>query len=330
MKDWFSKCGANCSRCPAYKGNIQTEADRQVCSNGWHKYLGVRLNPERCCCDGCQTPDDRNPLLVYGKYGCNIRKCAVLNGAETCAHCTAYPCEAVQNQFSFDAGSRERIAARLGAPIPEDEYLTFIEPYELHRHLDELRASLGPEQIVDMTPISIRPRIVGFPDDLPLSIEETLALETLHGVLAVAGTADGIPHARQAALRERRRNLVKLLWTFGRYGTRQEDGGTHLVLDGATYLSQKIDSSYARLTEYFQILREVGVCCEHVPLAEDGWFTPGGALRKEGWFLKLSFDDEAGGEATLEALRTYALVLDRAYGKQAFRRFSAADMRVLS
>ena len=102
------------------------------------------------------------------------------------------------------------------------------------------------------------------------------------------------------------------------------------MLDGATYLSQKIESSDARLGDYFQILGEVGVCCQHVPLAEDGWLTPGGALRREGWLLKLCFDEKAGGEATLEALRAYALALDRAYGKQAFRRFSATDMRILS
>ena len=198
----FAKCGANCGRCPAYRENVRTADGRQRCSDGWHKYLGVRLTVQRCYCDGCQTPDDENPVLVFSKYGCKIRRCAVFNGVETCAHCSAYPCKDVRTQFSFDSESRERIAARLGAPVPEDEYLTFIEPYELHRHLDEIRASLSPEDIVEMTPVSVKPRIVDLPDDLPFSREETAAFEALHRLLAAVGTVSGVSHARQEALKE--------------------------------------------------------------------------------------------------------------------------------
>ena len=44
----------------------------------------------------------------------------------------------------------------------------------------------------------------------------------------------------------------------------------------------------------------------------------------------MSFGDEAGGAPALEALCIYAVTLDEQYGKGAFRRFSRADMRVLS
>ncbi|MBU1880036.1 MAG: DUF3795 domain-containing protein, partial [Chloroflexi bacterium] len=196
MSEWFSKCGCNCARCPAFRGNNKTAEDRQRCSDGWHKYLGVRLNPDRCICDGCQTPDDRNPTLVIGKHGCKIRRCAVFNGAQTCAHCSAYPCEAVRAQFSFDAGSRDRFAARLGAPIPDDEYIAFIETYELHKHLKAIRASLAPADIVTMTPVAVRPRVVGLPPDIPP------AFAALHRILAEVGAADGIPHVQQAARQE--------------------------------------------------------------------------------------------------------------------------------
>lgn len=330
MKDWFSKCGANCGRCPAYEGNVKSYEDRQRCSDGWYKYLGVRLNPDRCYCDGCQTPDDRHPTLVYGKYGCKIRQCAIKNGVETCAHCSGYPCEAVRTQFSFDSGSRERIAARLGAPVPEEEYLTFIEPYELHKHLDEIRASLGPEDIVEMTKVSVKPKPVDFPADLPFSEDETSAFKALHKLLAVVGCVEGIPYARQAALEERRRHLLKMLWTFGLLGELQEEGGADLVIDGETYLAQKIQSNYTRVKDYFKALEEHGVHCAHFPLTEEGWLTPAGALRKEGWFIKMSFGDDAGGASAQKALQDYAAKLDAKYGKRAFRYFSRADMRVLA
>lgn len=330
MTELFSKCGATCSRCPAFRGNARSYEAQQRCSDGWHKYLGVRLHPDRCYCDGCQTPDEDQPNLVIGKYGCNIRKCAVKNGVVTCAHCSGYPCLAMRQQFSFDAGSRERIAARLGEPVPEDEYITFIEPYECRRHLDELRSTLGAGEIVDMTRVAVNQRLVGFPDDLPLPSEEIAGLQALHRLLGEVGSAEGISYAEQAILQKRRRDLVKLLWAWGHHGRMAEEGEPCLVLDSETYLAQKIESDYGKLVGFFETLAEHGIHCEHVPLVEDGWRTPRGTLRKKGWLIRMSLADEAGGVPALAALRTYAALLAKEYGRGAFRRFSRADMRVLS
>jgi hypothetical protein len=158
MKDLFSKCGCNCGRCPSYKENLQADEDRQRCSDGWYKYLGFRLSPGKLrLCDGCQTPDDENPVRYQN---CYVRRCAVRNGVETCAHCSGYPCEDVP-KVSLSTDARKRTAARLGTPIPEEDYLAFIEPYEGLKHLDEIRASLAPEDIVEMARVSVKPRIVG-------------------------------------------------------------------------------------------------------------------------------------------------------------------------
>jgi hypothetical protein len=328
MKNLFSKCGCNCGRCPSFKENLQTDEDRQRCSDGWYRYLGFRLSSEKLrLCDGCQTPDDENPVRYQS---CYVRRCAVRNGVETCAYCSAYPCEDVP-RVSLPADAREGITARLGTPIPEEDYLTFIEPYEGVKHLDEMRASLAPEDVVEMVRVSAKPGIVGFPDDLPCSENEKSAFEILHRLLAAPGTADGVSYARQAALQKRRRHLLKLLWAFGRFGKlKKEEGGPHLVIDGETYLAQRIHSSYARVKDYLEVLGEHGVHCSHVPLEEEGWLTPGGALRKGGWCMEMSFDDEAGGVLALKALQSYATRLDEKYGKTAFRYFSKADMRVLS
>lgn len=328
MRDLFAKCGCNCGRCPSYKGNLRTDEDRQRCSDGWHKYLGFRLSPGKLrLCDGCQAPDDENPVRYQS---CSVRKCAVRNGVETCAHCSGYPCEDVKNLHEIQrAGARERIAARLGTPIPEEDYLAFIEPYEGLKHLDEIRASLSPEDIVEMTRVSVKPKLVDFPDDLPFSREETAAFKALHRILAAVESVEGVSYARQAALKRRRQHLLKVLWAFGRFGEPKEEGGSHLVIDGGTYLAQGIHSGYSRLKDYCKALEKYGVHCEHVPLAEEGWLTPGGALRREGWLMKMSFDDDAGGLSALNALQSYAARLDEEYGQRAFGYFSKADMRVL-
>ncbi len=222
MKNLFSKCGANCGRCPSYKGNLQTEEDRQRCSDGWYKHLGFRLSPGKLClCDGCQAPDEKNTVRYQN---CYVRRCAVRNGVKTCAHCSAYPCEDVKNLHEIQrADARERIAARLGTLIPEEDYLTFVEPYEGIKHLDEIRASLGPEDIVEMTKVSVKPRLVDFPDDLPFSEEETSAFEALHRLIAVIESVNGVSYARQAALKKRRRHLLKILWAFGLFGELKEE-----------------------------------------------------------------------------------------------------------
>jgi hypothetical protein len=82
--------------------------------------------------------------------------------------------------------------------------------------------------------------------------------------------------------------------------------------------------------DYLKALGEHGVHCEHVPLTEEGWLTPKGALRKGGWLIRLSFNDDAGGAPALKALRSYTAKLHEQHGKRAFRYFSRADMRVLS
>ncbi|MFB0534156.1 MAG: DUF3795 domain-containing protein [Anaerolineae bacterium] len=327
MKELLAKCGCNCGRCPSYKGNLRTDEDRQRCSDGWYKYLGFRLSPGKLrLCDGCQASDDDDPVRYQN---CYVRKCAIRNGVETCAHCSGYPCEDVKTLHEIQrAGARERIAARLGTPIPEEDYLAFIEPYEGIKHLDEIRASLGLEDIVEMTKVSSRPSIVDFPDDLPFSEEETSAFEALHRLLAAVESIEGVSYARQAALKKRRRHLLKMLWAFGRFGE-LEEGGSHLVIDSETYLAQGIHSGYSRMKDYFGVLEEYRVHCEHVPLTKEGWLTPTGALRKGRWFIKMSFDDDAGGVSALNALQSYTTRLHEEYGQRAFRYFSKADMRVL-
>lgn len=329
MSDLFAKCGNNCGRCPSYRENLKTDEDRQRCSDGWHKYLGFRLSPGKLrLCDGCQAPDDENPVRYQN---CYVRRCAVRSGVETCAHCSNYPCEDLK---ALQDVNREEIEARLGAPIPEEDYLTFIEPYEGMKHLDEIRASLGPEEIVEPTkPPPFKPKMVGFPEDLSFSKEETSAFKALHRLIRTINTIDADTYVVQERLKKRRQYFLKLLWTFGLLGELKEEGGSHLVIDSETYVAQKIPSSsdYSRVVKhYFGTLEEYGVHCEIVPLMESEWLTPGGALRKKGWLMKMAFDDKTGGVSGLRALKTYTAKLDEKYGKEAYRRFSKADMRVLS
>lgn len=333
MKDLFAKCGFNCGRCAAYKENARTDEDKQRGSDGWKKYFGFQMRTDRMCCDGCQTPDDENPVLL--SRGCPIRKCAMINGAETCAHCSAFT-ECMHDLRIHEADvDRKEMEAELGSTLTEEDYVAFIEPHEHLRHLDELRASLNPNVTVRPKIVPVRTRLIDFPDSLPLAKKTASGLSALHRILGSVVSVTGNTHAQQVVLKKRKQHLVRLLWTFGLLGELETKGSSSLVMNAETYLEQGLPGSFNRVLLYFKILEEHGVRCEVIPLekekyGEQGWLTRMGWLRKKGWCVKMFFERSAGGVSALKALRTYAKTLEENYGDRALGYFQKGDMRIFA
>ena len=327
MNELIAKCGCNCSQCPTFKDNLQAFEDRKRCSWGWQKYLNIKLSPEKLrLCDGCSIPEEKRKVYYLN---CHVRKCANQNGIENCAYCSAYPCYEVMNIHSLQKpGAKEQIEERIGTSIPEEDHLAIIEPYEGIKHLNEIRQTIGAEEIVAIKPFSVRPKIVAFPDDLPFTKDEISAYQSLYQIIATLEVSENISYARKFTLEKNRNKLLKILWAFSRFGESKKDNGSYLSLNSEVYSSQQINSYYSKVQDYIEQLESYGVHCEIVPLQEKGWVTPSGALRKTGWLMKLSFDEKIGC-LTVKALKNYALKLDEKYGKNAFRYFSKGDMRVL-
>jgi hypothetical protein len=323
MKDLYGNCGANCGHCPAYRENAKTAEARQRCRDGWSKYLRFRTTPDRCYCDGCQARDGTDSVLLNPR--CVVRKCAMTSELANCAYCSKYPCEDLNPDID-----RKRIETLLGFPMPEEDYLTFIEPYEGNKHLGKIRALLKPEDIMNPKVPAADTRIVEFPENLPLSREERAAFEALHKLLRNVKSMSGDTYARQATLKKQLRWIVEFLWIVGLFG---ELGNSYIAVDGEKIAAQKIpywmDMDIVR--RHFGVLKGLGVHCEHVPLTKkkNSWLTARGHLRKTGWFIRVILDSTAGDMATLKALKSYATRLDEKYGKRAFRYFSNADMQVL-
>jgi hypothetical protein len=328
MNDLIAKCGCNCSRCPTYKNNLQAIEDRKRCSWGWKKYLNIKLSPEKLRpCDGCSISDDKRKVYYLN---CHVRKCAMINGVENCAFCSDYPCREVLNIHSLQKpDAKEKIIERTGASIQQEDYLAFIEPYEGIKHLNEIRQTLGADEIVEMKRFSVRPKILSFPIDLPFSKDKISTYQYLHQIIATLEVSEHISHARKFTLEKNRKQLLKILWAFGRFGELKEEDGSHLMLGSETYSSQKISSYYSKVQDYIGLIAKYGVHCEIVPLQEKGWVTPTGALRNTGWLMKLTIDEKISGGLTVKALKNYAAKLDEKYGKNAFRYFSKGDMQVL-
>ncbi|MBN1361790.1 MAG: DUF3795 domain-containing protein [Sedimentisphaerales bacterium] len=133
MEPILTRCGYRCDLCLAYKANAESDpAVRQKLSDGWFKYFGFRLPPEQIVCDGCMA---ENPRLI--DKGCPVRPCVIAKGLDHCGQCQQYACEKLKKRIVVYEGIKQRV----GADIPEDDYLCFIRPYENKRRLEALRAS---------------------------------------------------------------------------------------------------------------------------------------------------------------------------------------------
>ncbi len=133
MNPILTKCGYRCDLCLAYKPNVENNPANQLkLSDGWYKYFGFRLPPEKIICDGCMAT---NPKLI--DKACPVRPCVIEKGLDNCSQCEQYICEKLTERIVV----YEEVRNRINAAILEDDYFCFIQPYENKKRLDGLRAS---------------------------------------------------------------------------------------------------------------------------------------------------------------------------------------------
>jgi hypothetical protein len=239
--------------------------------------------------------------------------------------------------------TREKFEAKRGATLSEEDYLTFVEPFEALKHLEKIRASLSPKDIVKASPITpLETKIVNFPSSLPFSESETSTFKAVHQLLtsikrSSLGLTDIDTFAQRQRLKNRMPQFLRFLWILGRYGEFKKENGAHLIVNAKTFLANRGSEKTLASCPFVEniilkILPEFGIHCKRVVLkgAKEKNLTTGtGYLRDRGWVMTISFDEAHGGIATLKALQTYTKRLDEKYGKKAFKHFSDADMRVL-
>jgi hypothetical protein len=134
MGDIVGRCGYLCHLCLAYKGK-----DQQRFSDGLRKYYRYRIAVAKCYCDGCMADDSANSKLI--DPNCRVRACVIRKGLENCAYCEEYPCGKLKRKF-VDHG---KVAKKYGKPIPEEDYVCFVKPYEAKKVLGKIRQERGLE-----------------------------------------------------------------------------------------------------------------------------------------------------------------------------------------
>ena len=342
MSKLVAKCGIDCGACPwgpyPRKGMAAKEFEKY--KNNAKRVLGYM--PIKTPCAICQTPDSEIPKgTKLPRRKCLIRQCVDKTGVENCAYCSRFPCDTVKATGGI--WNRKKIEEKLGAPISDEEYHVFVEPFEGINRLEAIRASLRPEAIVEPAKVpASETRIVDFPENLPFSKEETASSKAVHKLLASTkrsslGLTDTDTFAQHHRLKNRMAHVLRFLWILGRYGKFEKEKSAYLMVDAGTYEANRGSEKTLAIWFFvkdtvFKVLSEFGVCCERVALEgvkEEDLATGTGYLRSKGWVMRMSFKEKIGGVAALKALQTYTGKLDEKYGKKAFQHFSDADMRIL-
>ena len=131
MEPLLSYCGMRCDLCLAYQPNlVKHPENRQILSDGWHKYFGFRIPPDEIRCPGCRT--NANATL---DEDCPVRPCVITKELTTCAHCEDMICEKLKERLV----DFEQIQNEYGQPIPPEDRKRFIFPYENTDRLEMLQ-----------------------------------------------------------------------------------------------------------------------------------------------------------------------------------------------
>jgi len=332
-----------CSSCPwgVWVRRNQSEEEWESYFTDVKKYVGY--SPTKNPCHGCQTPNENlsKDVGVHNLLrGCAARKCAFHNEIRNCAYCSRYPCDKID--VLNKSNSREHAEKRIGEPIPDDRYEAFVRIFEGKKSLDKIRRGLSPGEIKEPKTVEIhKSKVVTFPEvEKQFRIYKTLHdtfTSLLNSKLGLS-TIDTV--AGQEMLKDRQARLMRLLWIFALYGTKD---GNALSVDALTISEHKKGTSGFPTHEdewlrWLDTLSKIGIPGELVLVTEDRsqLITPIGWLRDRlpgtndpAYHVRLSFDEKLGGTTSLKLLQSYAQQLQDEYGNRAFGRFKKADMLYL-
>ncbi len=330
MSPIYGKCGFECGRCQAFKANSQTEEDRRRGAAIWGQYFGLHFKADVLFCEGCQSEAPWKTGRLLPDRACTIRACAIHNGANTCAHCSLFPCKEYVRRVPGPSLRHEREAAAKRT-ISDAEWKAHLEPYDGQSHLATLHLTIQPGDVVSPRPFQ-KASVAPFPATTNLSVRRREQMQALHSVLTRALSRTGDTYAEQILIQRGRPYVAGLLWVMGLYG-KLEDGS--LVLRSADYpdrnecarLIRRADNNPHKTTQ------------QAITALADAGITIGYEASNTGWTLTLNAATQAGSNALPGWMKDYVRTLAGRYGipeyvggynlkGAAFKAFSRADMAV--
>jgi len=111
MDTMVSYCGLICNTCPIHLATLEQNKSKQLSMRSeitrtFMEQYGLSIRIEDVTdCDGCRT----GGRLFSGCAKCEIRRCAMERGLESCAFCLDYACENLQKLIEGEPGAGERL-----------------------------------------------------------------------------------------------------------------------------------------------------------------------------------------------------------------------------
>lgn len=318
----LAKCGADCSRCPAFRGSTGTYEDRRKGSEVWHTYFGLNFKPDIIKCEGCQSNSPWKTGNMLPSKMCTIRACARYNKVPNCAYCAVYPCqEFLKAVPGPDLRHQREEAGHIH--ISDAEYQEHLEPFEGQTHLKEIHNKLSPKELIKPTPPKTAAKIKPCPDT------GKPGLKMLHGLLSELFASKAVTHAAQSQVEKSLTYSRGILWVMGLYGKMEAD---QLVITSEETGSIKVCTRFIRkadnrlhtaVQKAANDLTKYGIQLTFSPL-------------KKNWRMQLGICNSDGARI-LEALSSYTHTLVEKYGEPvyidsydlkgtAFKLFSQLDM----
>lgn len=85
MEKLIAFCGLDCKKCDSYVATVSDDNElREKTAKYWSQLNHVQITPEMINCLGCKQEGIKT---VYCSHMCQIRKCAIESGFETCGEC---------------------------------------------------------------------------------------------------------------------------------------------------------------------------------------------------------------------------------------------------
>jgi hypothetical protein len=299
------------------------------------KFIGWTPKPEKLRqCAGCQVVEG----FHYIK-NCRVRQCAMQNDLKNCAYCSEFPCSevptvSIADPIAFRANREEK----LGVPISDENYRTYIEVYAGLNNLKMLQEDIKAEEIKEVKRVPYSPKIIDFPENVSLSKSQLRYFKTLHETLSSLRRSDldienSDLFAVQERLKKRADYVFGFLWLVVRHGSLKKKPALTITIDSTIYHSNKKGvhpGSKPEMEIVFNVLKKFGFKSSLIPLIEDQYLTGLGNLRKSAkgsdepvWKIEISSD-----RIDLKTFQTYLRELEDKHGSRGYSAFKKVDMRL--
>ena len=108
MEKNIAYCGLNCAECDAYLATVNDDqALREKTAKLWSELNQVLILPKDIHCEGCRT---NGVKTLFCDQLCEIRKCAVQKGVDTCGGCPELEaCQKISMIIENNAEARENL-----------------------------------------------------------------------------------------------------------------------------------------------------------------------------------------------------------------------------